>query len=64
VYSGTIGRMKRIVCNLTDAEHKRVKLASVSQDIEISALVRELLALWLAGKVKLSERKGAKKKSD
>ena len=43
---------KRIVADLTDDEHRKVKAAAAADGWTIGALIKRLLALWLAGKVK------------
>ena len=50
-----VNMMKRLNIHLTDAEHKRFKLACVKAVREMSDVLRELIEQWL------SSQKGKKK---
>lgn len=53
VYGCTVGQMtKRLLVEMPELEHRKIKAAAAAAGWEISALLRRLLALWLAGKIK------------
>jgi len=58
----TFGHMdkspKQLHVPVTAKEHQAIKLAAVASGWELSALVRRLLALWMAGKVKVGKPPG------
>jgi predicted DNA binding CopG/RHH family protein len=50
--------IKRFVIEVPEDEHRKIKAEAAAQGLDLSTLIRQLLALWLAGKVKVSKPKG------
>jgi hypothetical protein len=48
--------VKRLTVVLSDDEHKQIKVAAAAAGLSMGDVLRRLLALWLAGKVKLPKK--------
>lgn len=49
---------KRLLVDIPEPDHRKIKAAAAAEGWEISALLRRLLALWLAGKIKVGKPPG------
>jgi predicted Rossmann fold nucleotide-binding protein DprA/Smf involved in DNA uptake len=53
---------KRLIAELSDDEHRKVKAAAAAAGWPVGALLLQLVQLWLAGKVKAGPPPGAQTK--
>lgn len=49
--------MPKYMVNLPDELWKKAKIAAIEANMHLSEVVRELLLMWLAGKIKIKPSK-------